>query len=69
MKNTGKILIGFLAGAAAGVAAVYLLSPKVREEAINEIKDMADKIKAKINEELEKAKEAAENMKNEAADL
>lgn len=45
MNSQSKMILSFLAGAAAGVAVAYLVSSDRGEEIVDEIKGMANRLK------------------------
>lgn len=68
MKGNSKILVGFIAGVAAGVGAYALLKSEKGQELVEEIKDVASKWKSEIDDLLHKGKKAAEDIADEADD-
>ncbi|WP_344973680.1 YtxH domain-containing protein [Compostibacter hankyongensis] len=66
MSNAFKVFAGFIAGAAVGVAAGYLLNSDKKEEWIESLKDYADEWKEKADEWKEKAKEKAKDWNDKA---
>ncbi len=65
-SGASKILLAFFGGMAAGVAAgLYLNSEhgrKVRNEAVDKLSDLEEKIESKVKEAFEAAKDKAEEF-------
>ena len=55
MKNQSKLILAFIAGAAAGAAVAYLVTSDKGEEIMNEIKGLAGKIRENVAERMNKA--------------
>ena len=49
-----KFILGLLTGIAIGAAAVYLASDETRDEILGDLKDLANKTKDKITDQLGK---------------
>jgi len=54
MKNQSKLILAFIAGAAAGAAVAYLVTSDKGEEIIDEIRKLAAKIKDNVSERMAK---------------
>jgi gas vesicle protein len=67
MKGSSKVLVGFIAGVAAGAGIYALLKSEKGQELVNEIKDVASKWKEEIDGLLQKGKDVAEDVAEEAA--
>jgi len=69
MNTTGKVIIGLLAGAAAGAILGVLFAPdkgsETRRKIAEKSKDVKDDIKNKFDEILEKTKEKFDHKKGE----
>ncbi|MCC6251913.1 MAG: YtxH domain-containing protein [Bacteroidia bacterium] len=61
-NNKSKLLWGLAIGAAAGFVLGYLLSGKKFNEIGKDINNVADNLKEKINDTLDKSKEVIENI-------
>lgn len=66
MKNVdSKLLLGLVVGAAVGAAVGYLAATDKREELLEDLKEVAGKVKEGFNTALAKAKESgSEALKN-----
>lgn len=68
--GSGKILLGVLAGVAAGATLGILFAPakgaKTRKKIIKKGDDYADEIKSKLNDIVESIKDKYETIKDEA---
>ena len=71
--STGKVLIGIIAGAAAGAALGILFAPEkgsmTRKQVCRKGEDLFDELKTKFDDLLSKATNEFENVKDEAEDL
>ena len=71
--STTKILLGFLAGAAAGAIVGILFAPdkgsETRRKIADESNDLADNLKGKINNLVDGVKEKFSSFKSEAEDV
>ena len=66
MKNVdSKLLLGLVVGAAVGAAVGYLAATDKREELLDDLKEVANKVKEGFNSAGAKAKEAASKGKVE----
>ena len=54
MKNQSKLILAFIAGAAAGAAVAYLVTSDKGEEIIDEIRNLAGKIKDNVTDRMTK---------------
>lgn len=63
-----KLLIGFVAGVAAGAGIYALLKSEKGQELVGEIKDVASKWKDEIDSLIHKGKKTAEDVAEEAAE-
>lgn len=61
-NNKSKLLWGLAIGAAAGFVLGYLLSGKKINEIGKDLNNVADNLKGKINDTLDKSKEVIENI-------
>ncbi|MDX5405117.1 MAG: YtxH domain-containing protein [Bacteroidota bacterium] len=68
MKTTEKVIIGTLAGAAAGLLAGILFAPESGEKTRKKIKRKADDVKRDLEDWKDKTVEKLETMKNSAQD-
>ncbi len=55
MKNQSKLILAFIAGAAAGAAVAYLVVSDKGEDIIAEIRNLAGKIRENVSERVTKA--------------
>ncbi len=55
MKNQSKLILAFIAGAAAGAAVAYLVTSDKGEEIIDEIRSLAGKIRENVNDRMTKS--------------
>lgn len=62
-NNNSKLLWGLAIGAATGFVLGYLLSGKKMDEMNDDLKNLADKFRANINDAVDKSKEVLNNMK------
>jgi gas vesicle protein len=62
-NNKSKILWGLAIGAAAGFVLGYLLSGKKVNEMSDDLNNIADKFKNKINDSVDKSKEVLNDLK------
>ena len=60
-----KLLLAFLAGAAAGVALGYFLNSDKAAEMLEDAKETASKLKADLKEEIGKVKDMVSHKKAE----
>ncbi len=71
--STTKILLGFLAGAAAGAIVGILFAPgkgsETRRKIADESHDLADNLKGKLNNLVDGVKEKFSSLKSEAEDV
>ncbi len=68
MKNVdSKLLLGLVVGAAVGAAVGYLAASDKREELLEDLKDVANKVKDGFNTAIAKGSEAINSVKNKAA--
>jgi len=66
MRNQSRLILAFIAGAAAGAAVAYLVTSDKGEEIIGEIKNLASKIRDNVNERMNKPDaKTAEEMEAE----
>jgi hypothetical protein len=65
--NGSKLLLAFLAGAAAGVALGYFLNSDKADELLKDAKETATKLKADLKEEIGKVKDMVSHKKAEKA--
>jgi len=67
MKNQSKLILAFIAGAAAGAAVAYLVTSDKGEEIIDEIRNLAGKLKDNVAERMTKstAEKAADEHQGE----
>lgn len=68
-SNTGKILIGFLAGAAVGVVAGILLAPDKGEVTRKNLADASSKFKEDLNTQVQKGIEKFNSLKESAMNI
>lgn len=54
MKNQSRLILAFIAGAAAGAAVAYLVTSDKGEEIIDEIRNLASKIRENVNDRMAK---------------
>ena len=54
MKNQSKLILAFIAGAAAGAAVAYLVSSDKGEDILSEIRGLAGKIRNNVNDRMNK---------------
>jgi hypothetical protein len=54
MRNQSKLILAFIAGAAAGAAVAYLVTSDKGEEIIGEIRNLAGKIRENVSERMAK---------------
>ena len=54
MKNQSKLILAFIAGAAAGAAVAYLVVSDKGEDIMAEIKNLAGKIRENVTERMGK---------------
>jgi len=70
--NSGKILLGVLAGAAAGALLGVLFAPdkgsETRKKIVNKSADYAESLKEKFNEFIDSATEKFQNVKEDVSD-
>ena len=64
MKNSGSVLIGIIAAAAAGVIIGMLIAPEKGEELRKTLKDSAGDWAKKINEFMADSKEEVKSVKS-----
>ena len=57
MKNQSKLILAFVAGAAAGAAVAYLVVSEKGEDIITEIRNLAGKIRDNVSERMAKSKQ------------
>ena len=55
MKNQSKLILAFIAGAAAGAAVAYLVTSDKGEEIMGEIRGLAGKIRENVADRMNKA--------------
>jgi len=55
MRNQSRLILAFIAGAAAGAAVAYLVTSDKGEEIIGEIRNLAGKIRENVNERMAKS--------------
>ena len=55
MRNQSRLILAFIAGAAAGAAVAYLVTSDKGEEIIGEIRNLAGKIRDNVSERMAKA--------------
>ena len=71
--STGKVLLGLVAGAAAGAVLGILFAPEkgstTRQQISEKGEDILDSLKTKLDEFLSKATSEMEDAKSEAEDL
>ena len=71
--SSGKVVLGLLAGAAAGALAGILFAPakgsRTRRRIMNKGENYADSLKNKLNDLLEKTNKKFEKVKEEVADF
>jgi len=71
--STSKVLLGFLAGAAAGALAGVLLAPDkgsaTRKKITGKAGDITDSIKSSFNDFIDGLKETYSNVKDDAEEL
>jgi len=62
MRNQSRLILAFIAGAAAGAAVAYLVTSDKGEEIIGEIRNLAGKIRENVSDRMAKngAKETPE---------
>jgi hypothetical protein len=55
MRNQSRLILAFIAGAAAGAAVAYLVTSDKGEEIIGEIRNLANKVKDNVSERMAKS--------------
>jgi hypothetical protein len=55
MKNQSKLILAFVAGAAAGAAVAYIVTSDKGEEIMGEIRGLAGKIRENVADRMHKA--------------
>jgi gas vesicle protein len=63
MKDTGKVLLAVMAGAAIGTAIAILFAPAKGEETRKEILDAADELANKFKDKLNETSDAINDLK------
>ena len=70
--STGKVLLGVLAGVAAGALIGVLLAPEkgnvIRKKILDQGEDITDELKTKFNEFIESMTEKYQSVKEEGKD-
>lgn len=66
MTNSGKVLLGVLAGAAAGVITGVLIAPASGKETRDNISNKTDELLSNVKEILNRQKDKVEDKVNEA---
>lgn len=66
MSNSGKVLLGVLAGAAAGVITGVLIAPASGKETRDNITSKTDELLTNVKEILNRQKQQVEEKVNEA---
>lgn len=69
MDNRGKILLGFLAGAAAGAIAGILLAPDKGQVTRKNITDATSKLSDNVNRQVQKSVDKISSLKESAFSL
>ncbi len=65
-SNAGKILLGFILGAAAGAVAGILLAPEKGEVTRQNIADASTRFKSDVNSQIQKGLDKFSNLKGQA---
>ena len=55
MRNQSRLILAFIAGAAAGAAVAYLVTSDKGEEIMGEIRNLASKIRENVNDRMSKS--------------
>jgi hypothetical protein len=55
MRNQSRLILAFIAGAAAGAAVAYLVTSDKGEEMLGEIRNLAGKIKTNVSDRVKQA--------------
>lgn len=69
MNNAGKVLLGFIAGAAAGAIAGILMAPDSGDNTRQKISDRSNKFKENINERLQQGMDKVNSLTESAVSL
>jgi gas vesicle protein len=69
MSDKSKVALAFAFGAAVGAAVAYFLTTEKGEETIDELKEVASKLKNDIEANIEKGKEIIKDISATAESL